>query len=274
MKKCILRHSGMGEELKGVIKDGKAYCINLKGEAELPFEYWVFHDCDHGLVEIKIGTKWGFAYIGTGEIVILPQWDWVGPFYGEYAHVANRYRGGQHSKTGEHGYINKHGECVVPLEYTGCNNGSITQRKDEEEKNFFIVKKGNLYGIVNEKNEVVIPFKYREIKYDYSSENLICKKGQRYGVLSLDNTVIVPFEYTIYKSNSSPVEHWFGVRYKGAELSLKPESYLLLKIFGISATDEHFTDKDYTYYQDRWVSFYDENFNEIHSVSSSNLTNL
>ncbi len=269
MKKCIFAHISLREPVEGFIKEGKAYFEDKKGNLCLPAEdRLLVYECDNGLIEVKVGRKWGYANIHTGEIVIPPQWDWVSSFYGEYAHVANRYRNGRHSRTHEHGVINTKGKCVIPLKYADCSRITIwpENREREREKTFFIMKKGSLYGVINEKNEVVIPFEYNGIKYDSDSKKLICKKRRRYGVLDLEGKIIVPFEYTVYDYEWKSNKYRFGVMKKGTQKVLKAEARLLRAVFGINdAPDE----EDYTYFAEKWMDFYDKDFNKIDSEPMS-----
>ncbi len=267
-------HSGLSETYNGFIKSGKVYLKDKEGNFYLPERNELFlWDCENGLIEVKIGRKWGYADIHTGEIVIPPQWDWVRPFYGGYAHVANRYRGGRRSRTHEHGVINTKGKCVIPLEYADCSRITIWLKHGERKETFFIMKKGNLYGIVNEKNEIVIPFEYTKIKYvedieigyDSYSKNLICKKGRKYGVIDFDSNIIVPFEYTIYDHDTKNGKHRFGVMKKGKKKLLKPEFRLLRAIFDRRLPP---TEADYTYFAENWTAFYDKDFNKIEKLDA------
>lgn len=60
------------------------------------------------------------------------------------------------------------------------------------EKYYQIVSKDNLYGILNFKNEFVIPLIYDEIKSSNDWEYFVVKKSNKYGIVKTDNTIVVP----------------------------------------------------------------------------------
>lgn len=63
------------------------------------------------------------------------------------------------------------------------------------EKYYQIVSKDNLYGVLNFKNEFVIPLIYDEIKSSQNWEYFVVKKSNKYGIVKTDNTIVVPIAY-------------------------------------------------------------------------------
>lgn len=63
------------------------------------------------------------------------------------------------------------------------------------EKYYQIVSKDNLYGVLNFKNEFVIPLIYDEIKSSQNWEYFVVKDSDKYGIIKTDNTTVVPIVY-------------------------------------------------------------------------------
>ena len=53
----------------------------------------------------------------------------------------------------------------------------------------------NLYGVLNFKNEFVIPLIYDEIKSSQNWEYFVVKKSNKYGIVKTDNTIVVPIVF-------------------------------------------------------------------------------
>ncbi|HNP31723.1 MAG TPA: WG repeat-containing protein [Flavobacterium sp.] len=85
-------------------------------------------------------------------------------------------------------------ECL-PLIYDG-----IIQKLAVKDNAYFIVQKGNKKGVVDNKNNVIIPFVYDDLSFDliypYQGEIIIpAQKNGKYGLISITNKEIVPFIY-------------------------------------------------------------------------------
>ena len=173
--------------------------ITIGGEHYFPpicYPYFE-EECDNGLVQLEIDGKWGYADIESGEIVISPVWDWCGPFYGKYAMVRtgcpgkpsarepqspgyfdgsnrpfvversslvkdNPNYGWEWTMDSRCGYIDTHGELVVPLKYL---DGDLAGRDG-----FFIAQKPErLIGVVDLNDNVIIDFDWFGINPLYRS---------------------------------------------------------------------------------------------------------
>ncbi|MFK8102329.1 MAG: WG repeat-containing protein, partial [Saprospiraceae bacterium] len=67
---------------------------------------------------------------------------------------------------------------------------------------YMIAKKGGKYGLINEKNKVLLPFEYESIQYlffgkkkRYRQEYITVKKGGKYGLIDRDLKEIFPIQY-------------------------------------------------------------------------------
>jgi len=109
---------------------------------------------------------------------------------------------------------------VMPYLYESMN---IISYNDDLFKRCFIVKKNNKWGIINYKNEIVIPIQYDKLKvgqyyiYDKDSATvpiLIAQKNNKTGVIDLENNILLDYNYssidqiypTIYKCIKDSIE--------------------------------------------------------------------
>ncbi|MEZ4955935.1 MAG: WG repeat-containing protein [Saprospiraceae bacterium] len=58
----------------------------------------------------------------------------------------------------------------------------------------FIARKGELHGIINEANSVVVPFEYQELTF-VAYGILKAKKEGHYGMIDFEGSEIIPFVY-------------------------------------------------------------------------------
>ena len=170
MVRCTIYHTGVYMSAEGVIKDHKVYLKGKEGKLYFPKEmFMAIEECEGGLIQFAVKGKWGFADIYTGKIVIKPIWDYAGPFYDGYAHVA---LGAQveddgydvRVQEGKHGYIDIDGTIIIELEYDYANE--IPYR------HHFIVAKREKWGMITKLNQTVIPFIWDRLLTSYQ-HNLI-----------------------------------------------------------------------------------------------------
>ncbi|KXX70596.1 WG repeat-containing protein [Flammeovirga sp. SJP92] len=101
---------------------------------------------NHLVPYLKSG-KYGYMSSETKKIVIPVQFDHAELFYGNLAYV---------EKGGEFGFIDKEGNEIVEI-------GTYTTTYDEPphfNEGLLAVAKNQKFGVINEKGEVVVPFKY------------------------------------------------------------------------------------------------------------------
>lgn len=65
--------------------------------------------------------------------------------------------------------------------------------------NFQIFKNGNKYGVISNKNEIVIACEYDAIKNIYSTSEFIVKKDNKYGVVKAKNEIKLEIKYDSYQ---------------------------------------------------------------------------
>lgn len=197
MKECRLYHTGMLTTEDGMLQGNHVFLVGENGRLLPPEEIWCAKvDCDNRLIQFEVDGKWGFADISTGEIKIQPQWDFVGPFYGKYAHVANgvqvtinwNCRGmPQLSEGGKHGYIDVNGNPAIPLIYEDAKDYPENDYY-REETYLFSVRQDGKWGLIDCQNKSIIPFSFLEISGTVNSNFYLTaietSRGIRYGVYS------------------------------------------------------------------------------------------
>jgi hypothetical protein len=102
-------------------------------------------------------------------------------------------------ENGKYGFRDSHGQTLIPFEYDElpgtlglCN----------------IARKGNLYGCISHKNEVIIPFQYQEITFvnfdaeRFANDYVTLKKGGSYGLADAKGNIILPVKYATFTRKS------------------------------------------------------------------------
>lgn len=204
MKECKLYHTGMLTTENGMLQNNHVFLVGENGELLLPEEIWCAkEECDNRLIQFEVDGKWGFADISTGKIKIQPQWDFAGPFYGKYAHVANgvqvtidwnRCGVPQLSKGGRHGYIDVNGNPVIPLIYEDAND---CPESISSEKNYLVsVRRDGKWGLIDCQNKTIIPFSFLEISglvnFNFYLTAIGNYKEIRFGVYTRNCEELIP----------------------------------------------------------------------------------
>ena len=83
-----------------------------------------------------------------------------------------------------YGVVDNQGEIVIRAKYSGINNygGGL-----------FSVKKGDKWGVVNEKDEAIIGFSYDDAEYFRMGDSFLMKDGNDYSLIGEDGKEIVSF---------------------------------------------------------------------------------
>ena len=181
MKECTVYHTGVWSRTNGFIKNNLVYIsreyqslsIDEKVGELCPPEgmFLAQEECECNLAQLKVNEKWGFVDIYTGEIKIAPVWDYAGPFYQGYAHVALgakiEYYGNQvEPYGGKNGYIDRFGQVIIPLDYYDAHDISVAPIH-QRATYFIVANKDMKWGMIDKQNRLIIPMKWSHIINSY-----------------------------------------------------------------------------------------------------------
>ena len=136
------------------------------------------------------------------EWVLQPKYDRIEFLYDRYLKI---------ERDGKMTYADSWGKLLVPLKYDTVQ--IISPR-------FFDVKKNEKWGIYDaEKEKVIIPFEYDDFDYcsgcGKKSDYFYAEKNGKWGVINLKNEVLVPFNYEHIHSNMRSDEWVAAFRKEG-----------------------------------------------------------
>jgi hypothetical protein len=219
-----------------VTKDGKKGAIDKQNNVIVPVEFEYLFDRGKYIIAKTNDNKFG-VYAADGTVVAKPKYDYIlksdtqgSPvlftvlnglmgiigkdnnmlydaqftqidyLYDQHLMVnplndGNAYRRVK-DRNNKYGLFEEYtATMVVPVEYDG-----IYQKCEARRVTYFVAKKGKKFGIIDGKNNVVIPFEYDSInanmaQFEAVEARIVAVKNKKFGVINLKNQVIVPFEY-------------------------------------------------------------------------------
>ncbi|WP_159636844.1 WG repeat-containing protein [Sphingobacterium composti Ten et al. 2007 non Yoo et al. 2007] len=132
--------------------------------------------------------SWSYSNYGTDEYDTkkFANYDWVNPV-GHFHRVL---------KNGKWGLTDPHDKLIVPIEYNQFLSADMYGN--------YVARKGNKYGIFNDKGILICPFEFDYIHPAATVENQykIAVKNNLYGMIDKYGKVIVPFQYKVLYSDS------------------------------------------------------------------------
>lgn len=90
-----------------------------------------------------------------------------------------------------YGAYDYNGRNIVPVEYTYLHSGY----DENDENTLFSVEKNKKWGLVNDRNEVLIPFEYESMGYFNGGISDVGIKGYKYAVINSKGELITPFDF-------------------------------------------------------------------------------
>lgn len=169
----------------GVYSANRKYgYIDMQGKVAIPFKFDETNDFDNGSALVKLNGK--SAFINTkGEFIFEPIYDQL-YIWKDYATVANDWKWGMVD-------VNNIKKVIIPLQYEEL-------RPFTKDNPYTIAKLHGKYGIINKKNEVLLPFEYGHIfatdyQLDIKTDTFGVEKNGKWGIVDLQNKVIAPFIY-------------------------------------------------------------------------------
>ena len=213
---CGLLHvyKGVLDEYGFLEKGGLYGCINKIGEIQIPIKFDQINPFENPYVTTAVLNgrtvfinKWGklafeniyssaYCYWKSFCVVKKDKKNGVINEKGEVV-VPVSYDSIEYDRSGEHGFIltvdKKKGLCgfdgstIIPLLYDDIK----TIRKG-----LILVRKDNLCGIVNDKDEAIIPMEYDNIEYcSWNLYGFIVTRNGKMGLKGTDGSAILPIEY-------------------------------------------------------------------------------
>lgn len=181
--------------------DKKFGLYDKTGKVIIPAEYqWITNsDTENSKITILKKADNSYNFLNEKNELILSE------NCSEFGYVPNEYQllNPFHyllyvkNTKGKIGMLNEiTGTLAIPMVYD-----AIMQRFEDGKHTYYSVQKGNKFGLINEKNEEIIPIKYNDINIDFvtvtdgKSPLIVVAKGKKYGAVNLKNEVPIPFQY-------------------------------------------------------------------------------
>lgn len=185
-------------------------CINKKGEEVIPLKYDMKASptgsgqypmgFTNGLIAVGNGSKWGFMDV-YGKLVI--------PF--KYDHVSFAgFRDGDLACVGmkiesrmKLGMIDKMGNEVIPTIYEGTGayepdyfvSGTKNIKWIYFENNTACVGLNNKWGMIDNQNNIIVPFKY-DNEFDFRGRDIaLVKFNDKFGWIDIKGKEVIPIIY-------------------------------------------------------------------------------
>lgn len=172
-----------GKDLFFVKKDNMYGFLNKECKLVIPFKYDFTSGFNKNEELCAVGINEKYGYIDrTGNEVIPLSYDFAAPFYNGLAAVV---------KNNKLGYINQSGELVIPLkyevEYTSYQYDNLSKKSRKNlsfEFNFkysphiaFVKSSNGKLGIINRKGDLIVDYKYDDIRSASSEAEFTCSIG-------------------------------------------------------------------------------------------------
>ena len=170
-------------------KNDKYGLLDSKGKVVLPLKYNGIKNAGKdksGLAYYKVwkNNKVGFVNENLKEITKV-KYDNAGNFYGNLAIV---------EKKEKLGAINNLGKEVVPVKYQGEIESYYGLSVWNNGEYLALMKKG-YFGLLDKTGKEITPFKYLSIEFINKDTIIAEKSGSKVGVINNKNKVVVPFIY-------------------------------------------------------------------------------
>ncbi|TAE17736.1 MAG: WG repeat-containing protein [Bacteroidetes bacterium] len=226
----------MPNDLIGVQKRDKWGYINTAGEEVITPQYEAVTPFEQGATTVRKNNKWGLIGKNNKPLTAF-EFDTITTLaYSFDATRLDRKTPNKQTynarKNGFWGILNAQGKTIIPFEYT----------KIEAQDNYFIgTNKAGKVGISDHTGKVLIPYQYDEWvqKFDnYTYNPIFClRQNAKVGLLNLKNEILIPFEYQDIKPAQGQADTWLvkqngktGI-YKNGKIAL-PTQYDKIEFIG------------------------------------------
>ena len=156
--------------------------IDIHGNVVIPLIYKDVYQFSDGLAKVE-DSNGNFSFFdkkGKKVLALDEKFIWVSSFSEGYAAVEER-------GTNQYGVIDKTGKLIIPCIYDSY------EVYDSFKGGVAIVKKGELWGLVNMKGAVIAPFSYEWIDHSWNNRGwTTVRKAGKLGVLDISGKEIIP----------------------------------------------------------------------------------
>lgn len=170
----------------------------------------IYFDVEHKLIQVEKNGKHGYCDLEERFVIPL-EYDYCSSIMNGQIIV---------KKGGKHGLYNTKHEAILPLEYeqiisvydkdiylVELNQKMGFFRGNEKEIEFsfevlnlinsdhFIARKEGKYGLIDSDENVIIPFNYDSMTYNYNNSTLNISQNNKYGIIDLKGQVVLQPKY-------------------------------------------------------------------------------
>ncbi len=248
-----------GHKLDEIGKEGCKYgLIDKTGKIILEPKYDdISYFNQNGIARVNIGGTWDpFSLRGgqwgfinkKGEVVLEPKYVYIGFFSSDgYARInLSGLESRDRIHGGKWGIIDEHGKIIInPIYdnivfYSKNGNKKDYYCKGYDKINYFYkgmiwIKKGDKYGVINKKGDVIIPFKFDSFKSFNKKGISVVEVNGKFGYIDEKGKYIIKLSYDHaenfdengfaivgYKKSKKPDEFKFGLINRKGKFILKP----------------------------------------------------
>lgn len=187
----IFTEKYMFNELILVKKNGKYGYLNRNLKVVIDFGYFSKAEqiTEHGFAIVKKGSFYG-VIDKTGKLIIPLEYSLI-------KHPSRPYQGYYNEfyikKNGKVGLLNENAEFITEIIYDWFERDYC--KINDTIRTVFHTKKGNKFGIIDSKGNIIVPIEYDEISLFEGNKLTIAKKTEKYGLINGNGTIIKPVEY-------------------------------------------------------------------------------
>lgn len=183
---CTIYDCEFDKYLDGVIRDNKVFVLDNMAN-EIPAKTQVCEYVENGLVQFFTGnydesgiedgtSKWGYFYLNNGQVLVPPIYDYASPYFRKRAKVI---------KNNKCGLIDTLGN--VDLIWDDCYS--------YDSNGLCAVKKDNLWGYINEDNNIIIDLQFDDVKKFWSKGYAPVKMKAVWEFIDINAKVKTSFQF-------------------------------------------------------------------------------
>ncbi|TDQ80058.1 WG repeat-containing protein [Sphingobacterium yanglingense] len=151
--------------------------LNKEGVPLTDCIYHYIGSCSEGLIPVRLDDK--YSFIDTLGKAIFPfRYDYADEFKDGTAIVC---------MGDKYGLIDRKGAYLIEPLYDGFV-------RIADKKNQFVVERYNKSGIIDSRNQILVPLEY-EVIYAFEKGNAVAKKNGLHGLIDTKGNVLIDFQY-------------------------------------------------------------------------------